>query len=260
MYSPSSCYTLDSLMPKTNVNESVHTKQGIMHTVSKILAATAPLVLCAQLVAGPAQAAEPTVLPQKPAAVQQTDPTISVPSTVALVFIQSKVSSTSAPTVEDTAVAVQPASQSEQSTTIAKSAPVNRPTNTTPAPVQTTAPAYTQPAAVQAPPAGFGATIVAAALAQLGVHQDCTALVSNSIAAVGIHFHGWPAGYLSLGRTVSAAEAQPGDLIYYGNAGAGVPHIAVYIGGGMAVHGGWNGENTAVASAYLGSGPVFIRL
>ncbi len=115
-------------------------------------------------------------------------------------------------------------------------------------------------AAKPAVASGVGATIVSAAYAQLGVHQDCTALVSNSLAAAGIFYHGWPAGYLSLGRTVSAAEAQPGDLIYYDNAGAGMPHIAVYIGNGQAVHGGFNGGNTQIASAYLGSGPVFIAI
>jgi cell wall-associated NlpC family hydrolase len=92
------------------------------------------------------------------------------------------------------------------------------------------------------------------------VHQDCTALASNALAAAGIHYHGWPAGYLSLGRTVSAAEAQPGDLIYYGDAGAGVPHIAVYVGNGMAIHGGFNGGNTQLFTAYLGSGPTFIAI
>ncbi len=125
-----------------------------------------------------------------------------------------------------------------------------------PAPV---APAPTPPAA-PAVASGVGATIAAAAYAQLGVHQDCTALASNALAAAGIFYHGWPAGYMSLGRTVSAGEAQPGDLIYYDNAGAGVPHIAVYVGNGQAVHGGFNGGNTQLFSAYLGSGPVFIAI
>ncbi|NUS36954.1 MAG: hypothetical protein HOQ04_10950 [Pseudarthrobacter sp.] len=107
---------------------------------------------------------------------------------------------------------------------------------------------------------GKGAAILSAAYAQLGVMQDCTMLVTNSLAAVGIHFHDWPAGYLSLGRTVSAAEAQPGDLIYYANGGAGMAHIAVYAGNGMAVHGGYNGNQTVVFSANVGSGPVFIRV
>ena len=85
-------------------------------------------------------------------------------------------------------------------------------------------------------------------------------LVTNSLAAVGINYHGWPAGYLSLGRTVSAAEAQPGDLIYYADGGMGMAHIAVYIGNGQAVHGGWGGGTTAVFSANVGSGPVFIAM
>ncbi|HEY8701560.1 MAG TPA: NlpC/P60 family protein [Arthrobacter sp.] len=105
-----------------------------------------------------------------------------------------------------------------------------------------------------------GQAILSAAYAQLGVSQDCTMLVTNSLAAVGIHFHDWPAGYLSLGRTVSASEAQPGDLIYYADGGAGTAHIAVYAGNGQAVHGGYNGNQTVVFSAYVGSGPVFIRV
>jgi cell wall-associated NlpC family hydrolase len=117
-------------------------------------------------------------------------------------------------------------------------------------------------AAASAPVAASskGQAILSAAYAQLGVNQDCTMLVTNSLAAVGIHFHDWPKGYLSLGRTVSAAEAQPGDLIYYADGGAGVAHVAVYAGNGQAVHGGFNGNQTVVGSAYVGSGPVFIRI
>lgn len=118
------------------------------------------------------------------------------------------------------------------------------------------------PAAPSAPVAasGKGAAILSAAYAQLGVSQDCTMLVTNALAAVGINYHGWPAGYLSLGKTVSAAEAQPGDLIYYADGGAGMAHIAVYAGNGQAVHGGYNGNQTVVFSANVGSGPVFIRV
>ncbi len=118
------------------------------------------------------------------------------------------------------------------------------------------------PAAPAAPAAssGVAATIAAAAKGQLGVTQDCTRLASNSLAAAGINFHGWPAGYLSLGRTVSAGEAIPGDLIYYADGGMGMAHIAVYIGGGQAVHGGFNGNSTVIAPAELGSGGVYIRV
>lgn len=107
---------------------------------------------------------------------------------------------------------------------------------------------------------GTAAIIAAAAYAQLGVSQDCTMLATNSLAAAGISFHDWPAGYLSLGSTVSAAQAVPGDLIYYADGGMGMAHIAVYIGNGQAIHGGYNGNSTVVAPAELGSGGVYIRV
>ena len=97
-----------------------------------------------------------------------------------------------------------------------------------------------------------------AALAQVGTAQDCTMLVTNALAANGIYYHGWPAGYMSLGTVTD--DPQPGDLIYYADGGMGMAHIAVYIGNGQAVHGGYNGNETVVASAYLGSGPVFIHI
>ena len=107
---------------------------------------------------------------------------------------------------------------------------------------------------------GQGGAILSAAEGQVGEYQDCTQLVSDSLAAVGINFHGWPADYKSLGRTVSAAEAQAGDIAYYADGGAGVAHVAIYAGGGQAVHGGWNGNQTVKTSAYVGSGPEFIRV
>ena len=107
---------------------------------------------------------------------------------------------------------------------------------------------------------GKAATIAAAAKNQLGVGQDCTALVTKSLRAAGINHHGWPASYLKLGTRVSAAQAQPGDLVYYANGGMGFAHIAVYIGGGKAVHGGWNGNQTVIQTVNVGSGPVYIRV
>jgi cell wall-associated NlpC family hydrolase len=98
-------------------------------------------------------------------------------------------------------------------------------------------------------------------MGQIGKYQDCTMLVTNSLAAVGIYFHGWPWQYQpALGYYIPAAQAQPGDLIYYADGGAGLAHIAIYIGNGMAVHGGYNGNQTVVFTAYVGSGPVFLRL
>lgn len=129
------------------------------------------------------------------------------------------------------------------------------------APAPVSAPVASTPvAAPVAHGSGLGAGIAAAALSQIGVEQDCTALVSNSLRAVGINFHSAPAGYLSLGTIVSAAQAQPGDLVYYANGGGGQAHIAVYIGGGKAVHGGWEGHTTKIFSVNVGSGPTYIHI
>ncbi|MDO4664437.1 MAG: NlpC/P60 family protein, partial [Erysipelotrichaceae bacterium] len=82
--------------------------------------------------------------------------------------------------------------------------------------------------------------IYAAAVAQLGMNQDCTMLVTNSLAAVGISFHGWPENYAALGDWTS--NPVPGDIIIYSG------HVAIYAGNGMAVHGGWNGYTTEMFS------------
>lgn len=133
--------------------------------------------------------------------------------------------------------------------------------------VATAAPTVTAktqaPAAVattQVASSNKGAAIYQAALAQLGTFQDCTLLVTNALKAVGINFHDWPAGYMSLGTIVPASQAQPGDLVYYANGGMGAAHIGVYAGNGQAIHGGWNGNQTVLNTANLGSGPVYIRV
>ena len=78
--------------------------------------------------------------------------------------------------------------------------------------------------------------ILEAAKAQLGVNQDCTMLVTNSLAAVGINFHGAPEQYECLGEWTN--NPVPGDIIIYSG------HVAIYAGDGMAVHGGFYGYTT----------------
>jgi cell wall-associated NlpC family hydrolase len=116
-------------------------------------------------------------------------------------------------------------------------------------------------AASGAASAGVSGSVVAnAALAQVGAKQDCTSLVRRAIAAAGIGYTGM-GNLFNLGPTISMSQASPGDIIYYSNGGTGSAHVAIYIGGGRAVHGGWSGYNTVVAGVNIGgSAPVFIDI
>ena len=240
---------------KTNslavIAKAVGDNAGGMGRQAAVIAAASGLVLTSGIAAN---AAEANVQRESTSAstleVQSAAPaTISAASSIAISYEKPAVTTTPAPVVE----APKPVVKVQETPTAktAKTASTKVGATATAAVAGTKAPAVAS---------GMGATIASAAYAQIGVGQDCTALATNALAAAGINYHGWPAGYLSLGRTVSAAEAQPGDLAYYQNGGAGMAHIAVYVGNGMAVHGGWNGGTTSLQSVNVGSGPVFIRV
>ena len=236
---------------KTNslavIAKAVGDNAGGMGRQAAVIAAASGLVLTSGIAAN---AADTNVQREATSAstleVQSSAPAnISAASSIAISFEKPAVSTSPAPVVE----APKPVVEVQEAEPAA--APVAAVTANVAAPAAPAAPAAAS---------GNGAAIAAAAYAQLGVSQDCTALATNALAAVGVNYHGWPAGYLSLGRTVSAAEAQPGDLAYYQNGGMGMAHIAVYVGNGQAVHGGWNGGTTSLFSVNVGSGPVFIRV
>ena len=221
--------------------------------------------------------AEKTVVKVDP--VQTVDPKATVTPTVATAAapvaapapakVEEKAATPAAPKVEAKKEVAAPKAEvkaeTKPATTPAVAKAADKPA-ATPV-VATTAPTVTAQAAAPAAAAttqvassNKGAAIYQAALSQLGVFQDCTLLVTNALKAVGINFHDWPAGYMSLGTVVPASQAQPGDLIYYANGGMGLAHIAVYAGNGQAIHGGWNGNQTALNTANVGSGAVYIRV
>ena len=231
---------------KTNslavIAKAVGDNAGGMGRQAAVIAAASGLVLTSGIAANAAD----TNVQRESASASNLEVEVSAPaiisaaSTIAISYEKPAVTTTPAPVVEAPKPVEAPAPAAQAVATVKVAAAV----------------------APKAPVAASskGQAILSAAYAQLGVMQDCTMLVTNSLAAVGINFHDWPAGYLSLGQTVSAAEAQPGDLIYYADGGAGVAHVAVYAGNGQAVHGGYNGNQTVVFSANVGSGPVFIRV
>lgn len=196
-----------------------------------------------------------TVAPTAPAAASKAAATPVAPAKAETKAVETKKEEAPKAEVKKEAPVATPA--------VAKAAekPAATPAVATAAPTvtaKTQAPAAA--ATTQAASSNKGAAIYQAALAQLGTFQDCTMLVTNALKAVGINFHDWPAGYMSLGTVVPASQAQPGDLVYYANGGMGAAHIGVYAGNGQAIHGGWNGNQTVINTANLGSGPVYIRV
>lgn len=229
-----------------------------MKVTKSLIALSFSVGLLSTSLALPAHAAEPVLRESSTASISDVTPIVA--SSRATVPFERPSVSTSHPKpvvqTTDPVVVVQSDSKPESVSTLSKTPQV--PTKTINTPTNASTPVYSPPIQTAPVASGKGSIIAAAALAQLGVEQDCTALVSNALAAAGIHFHGWPADYMSLGTVTSTPV--PGDLIYYANGGTGSAHIAVYIGNGQAVHGGWNGGTTAIYSANIGSGPVYIHI
>jgi len=96
------------------------------------------------------------------------------------------------------------------------------------------------------PPSSAAATAVKVALAQVGDEYewggagpdefDCSGLTMYAWRKAGVSLpHSAAAQYASLPK-VSRSQLQPGDLVFYGEGGGGISHVAMYIGGGRIVH------------------------
>lgn len=64
---------------------------------------------------------------------------------------------------------------------------------------------------------------------------DCSGFVLSVYAKYGVYLPHHAASQAGCGTKISASEAQPGDLYFYGN-GRGINHVAIYIGNGQVVH------------------------
>jgi len=96
------------------------------------------------------------------------------------------------------------------------------------------------PAPAPAPAAGgVNAAMVSAAYAQLGVTQDCTAMVEKALGAAGFPVGDLgPSQFMNYGKVVG--EPQPGDMVVQSG------HVGIYIGDGQVISGGMNGSNATV--------------
>ncbi|WP_285250170.1 LysM peptidoglycan-binding domain-containing protein [Pseudarthrobacter sp. fls2-241-R2A-168] len=131
-----------------------------------------------------------------------------------------------------------------------------------PAPVQTAvaaAPANTgvnvsyASAPAAATGSGAGASILASAYGQVGIQQDCTAMVEKALRSVGKSVGDLaPGQFYQYGSVVGSPAA--GDLVI--TAG----HVGVYAGNGQVVSGGVDGFKTEVHSISWLPGASFVRV
>ena len=108
-------------------------------------------------------------------------------------------------------------------------------------------------AASNVPASGYGAALVAAAYGQLGVAQDCTAMVEKALRSIGKSVGDLaPSQFFAYGSVVGSP--QPGDLVINGG------HVAIYVGNGQVISGGLNGMNTGLHSLSDLGGVSFVRV
>ena len=108
-------------------------------------------------------------------------------------------------------------------------------------------------APVQAQSGSAGSAILASAYSQVGVQQDCTAMVEKALRSVGKSVGDLaPGQFFQYGSVVGAPA--PGDLVI--TAG----HVGVFAGNGKVVSGGVDGFKTEVHSLTWLQGASFVRV
>jgi cell wall-associated NlpC family hydrolase len=161
----------------------------------------------------------------------QVSAPVSADSTVKISFDRPAVSSVAAPVIEQPKpVAAAPAAAPAV-------APAAAPAAAPKATVQVQA-APAAPAAA-APAGSRNAIMLSAAYSQLGITQDCTAMVEKALGAAGKPVGDiGPRAFLGLGTVV--ATPQPGDMVVQSG------HVGIYAGNGQVVSGGMNGSNQTI--------------
>lgn len=122
----------------------------------------------------------------------------------------------------------------------------------------TTATTPTQTPKAPAQTSGNAQTVINAALSQIGtpyvwggstpgVGLDCSGLVQYAYAQAGVSLKRVTTAQEGAGQRVSLNSLQPGDIIFWGGAGASY-HDAIYIGGGQYVHAPQPGESVKIGT------------
>ena len=102
---------------------------------------------------------------------------------------------------------------------------------------------------VQLAQAWMGVPYLFGGCSRMGV--DCSCLVQNVFAAVGIHLPRIAVDQFN--ATVPAADPQPGDLVFFANTyEPGISHVGIYIGNGMQINAPTTGQVVSIAPVFTG--------
>lgn len=88
---------------------------------------------------------------------------------------------------------------------------------------------------------------------------DCSGFVMSVMAHYGISLPHSSRAQANCGTRISASEAQPGDLFFYGK-GSGINHVAIYIGNGQVVHASSPSTGIKISNAYYRSPVRVVRV
>ncbi|BCW43191.1 NlpC/P60 family protein [Arthrobacter sp. StoSoilB5] len=235
----------DSVRPNPfiSISKAVASNASGAGRQAAVIAAASGLVLTGSIAAHAAET--PVQRDSSPATVAETvteGPTkvVTAASTAKVNFERPAVASVAAPVIEKPApVAPAPAAKAPATATVQAAA-------TTAA-----APVAAAPAAAAPAVGGINAAMVASAYAQIGIFQDCTAMVERALGSAGIPVGDLaPMQFMNYGKVVS--DPQPGDMIVQSG------HVAIYIGNGQAISGGINGNQTGIhpISWLTATGPI----
>ena len=201
-------------------------KPGTVGRQAAVIMAASGLVLTSGMAAH--AAAAPAERDTAPASSVDVASKVSAPvtadSAVQISFDRPAVATTPAPVIEQPKPVAAPAAPAAPAVAQAPAAPK-----------------ITVQAAVAPAPAagGINAAMLSAAYSQIGITQDCTAMVEKALGAAGIPVGDLgPQQFMNYGKVV--ADPQPGDMIVQSG------HVAIYAGNGQAISGGMNGVKETV--------------
>ncbi len=78
---------------------------------------------------------------------------------------------------------------------------------------------------------------------------DCSGFTMQVYKKFGVSLPHYSGSQPSYGKKISASQAQPGDLFFYGKNGR-INHVAIYIGGGQVVHASNARTGIKISNAY----------